>query len=252
MKPEQFDPSLTSAGDILQDVIRQVGYPSPADLGDDIRKELERATDRCLELVRPACRYDITPILRLEKGLLVARDVGIRSTRWVRLTKRLREPEVICCFVVTTGQELERAIHEGQRDSLFHAYLLDSAGSVITERLADQVERHIADRLAAEGYQATARFSPGYCDWDLREGQEALFRFLKPESIGVRRTSGGMMVPRKTISAALVGARQVGLRSPCPFCPKGDCPYRRADAEPYEGGAGPSREACPRESGGES
>jgi hypothetical protein len=248
MKPERFDPSLPSADDILPDVIRQVGYPSPGDMGDDIRRELERATDRCLKMVRPACRYDVTPILRLEKDLVVGRDVAIRSLRWVRLMKRLREPGLICCFVVTTGQDLERAINESQKDSLFHAYLLDSAGSVVTERLADQIERHISERLAAEGYQATARFSPGYCDWDLCEGQEALFRFLEPESIGVRRTSGGMMIPQKSISAALVGAREVGLRSPCPFCPKGDCPYRRTGAEPDDEG-GREGDRASRESG---
>ena len=37
----------------------------------------------------------------------------------------------------------------------------------------------------------------------------------------------GMMIPQKSISAALIGAREVPLRYPCPFCAKEDCPYRR-------------------------
>lgn len=227
MKPERFELSLPSAEDLFPDVIRLVGYPSPEALGEDVRIEIERTIARCLEIVRPACRHDTTPFLRLERDLLVGREVRIRSLRWVHLMKRLRNPEVICCLVVTTGQELEQAINEDQKDSLFHAYLLDSVGSVVTERLADQLEQHISVRLGAEGYQTTARFSPGYCDWELSEGQKMLFRFLKPESIGVRRTTAGMMIPQKSISAALVGAREVPLRTPCPFCPKEDCPYRR-------------------------
>ncbi len=229
MKTERFDLSLPAPEDMMPDVIRQAGYPSPEDMGHDVRGEIEWAVERCLSTVRPACLYRTTPFLRLEKDLLRGRDVEIRSRRWARLVKRLDRPEVICCFVVTTGLELEEAVNEAQRESLFHAYLLDSAGSVVIERLTDQMDRHIAGLLAAKGCQTTARFSPGYCDWDLEEGQEALFRFLQPESVGVKRTSAGMMIPQKSISAALVGAREVTLRYPCSFCPKGDCPYRREE-----------------------
>ncbi len=245
MKSERLDLSLPCPEDILPDVIRLVGYPSTRELGDEIRGEIERSVDRCLAKARPACLYKTTAFLRMEGDRLLGRGVEIRSKRWVHLMKRLQEPEVICCFVVTTGRELEEAINETQRDSLFHAYLLDSAGSVVTERLTDQVEHHVSELLGAEGYQTTARFSPGYCDWELSEGQEALFRFLEPEAVGVNRTSAGMMIPQKSISAALVGARQVPLRSPCPFCSKGECPYRRAATEIRGQGSGVRDQAAP-------
>lgn len=231
MKPDRFDLSLPCPGDILPDVISQLGYPSPQDPGGDIREEIERAVNQCLAKVSPACLFKTTPFLRLEKDRLIGRDVEIRSVRLAHLAKRLREPGVICCFVVTTGQALEEAMNDAQSDSLFHAYLLDAAGSVVTERLTDQLDQHVSGLLGAEGYQTTGRFSPGYCDWDVGQGQEALFRFLEPESLGVQRTSAGMMIPQKSVSAALVGAREVPLRFPCPFCPKGDCPYRREEEE---------------------
>ena len=236
MKHDKFDLSLPSAEDILPDVIRQLGYPLSRELNDDIRGEVERAVDEGLKRTKPACLYKMTPLLRQEKGLLVGRDVEIRSPRWARLVKSLKEPEVICCFVVTTGQALEEAINEKQDESLFHAYLLDSVGSVVTERLTDQLEQHVSALLGREGYQTTARFSPGYCDWELGEGQKALFHFLQPESVGVTQTSAGMMIPQKSISAVLVGAREVSLRSPCPFCSKEDCDYRRAEGK----GSGPA------------
>ena len=227
MKPEGFDLSLPCLEDILPDVITQLGYPPSRELSEDVREEIVRAVEQCLVKVAPACLYRTTPFLRLEKDLLVGCDVEIRSVRMAHLAKRLTEPEVICCFVVTTGHGLEEAMGEAQSESLFHAYLLDAAGSVVTERLTDQLDRHISGLLGAEGYQTTGRFSPGYCDWDLGEGQEELFRFRQPESVGVQRTSAGMMIPQKSISAALIGAREVPLRYPCPFCGKGDCPYRR-------------------------
>jgi len=229
MKPERFDLSLPCPEDILPDVISQVGYPSSRELGDDIREEIERAADQCLAMVDPAYLYKMTPFLRLEKGLLVGRDVEIRSVKLAHLTKRLREPEVICCLVVTTGQALEEAMEEAQKESLFHGYLLDAAGSVVTERLTDQLDQHVSGLLGEEGYQTTGRFSPGYCDWDVGQGQEELFRFLQPESVGVQRTSAGMMIPQKSISAVVIGAREVSLRYPCPFCSRGDCPHRREE-----------------------
>jgi len=232
MRHERFDLSLPSPENLLPDVIRRVGYPSSKELSNDIRGEIERAVEEGLCKVRPACLYKTTPFLRLDKDRLVGRDVAIRSVRWARLMKRVKGPEFICCFVLTTGPELEKAISAMQRESLFHAYLLDSVGSVLTERLTDQLEQHVSGLLGKEGCETTARFSPGYCDWELREGQEALFRFLHPESVGVTCTSAGMMIPQKSISAALVGAGEVSLRSPCPFCSKGDCPYRRAEQEP--------------------
>jgi hypothetical protein len=39
------------------------------------------------------------------------------------------------------------------------------------------------------------------------------------------------MIPQKSISAVLVAAREVGLRSPCRFCSKEECPYRRDEPE---------------------
>jgi hypothetical protein len=229
MNNDKLDLTLPTAESILPDVIRQLGYPSSRELNDDVRGEVERAVDEGLTKTEPACLYKMTPLLRQEKGLIVGRDVEIRSPRWARLVKSLKEPEIICCFVATTGQALEEAINEKQDESLFHAYLLDSVGSVVTERLTDQLQEHVSSLLGQKGYQTTARFSPGYCDWELGEGQKALFRFLQPESVGVTQTSAGMMIPQKSISAVLVGAREVTLRSPCPFCPKEDCDYRRAE-----------------------
>jgi Vitamin B12 dependent methionine synthase, activation domain len=231
MNRDEFALSLPFAEEILPAVIQQIGYPSPKELTDEIRTEIERAVEQGLSKSRPACLYKITPLVRLDKGLIAGRDVEIRSVRWAHLVKSLGEPEVLCCFVVTSGPELEEAINEAQKGSLFHAYLLDSVGSVLTEGLADQLEQHVSALLGTKGYRTTVRFSPGYCDWELREGQDALFRFLKPESVGVTRTSAGMMIPQKSISAVLVGARRVPLRSPCRFCPKDDCPYRRQDRD---------------------
>ena len=141
-----------------------------------------------------------------------------------------RQSAILRVGILTVSDRSAR----GERPDLSGPALVQA----VTERLTDQLDQHVSGWLGAKGCQTTGRFSPGYCDWDLSEGQEALFRFLAPESVGVRRTSAGMMIPQKSISAALVGAREVSLRYPCPFCAKGDCPYRRADPELRDQGPG--------------
>jgi cobalamin-dependent methionine synthase I len=137
---------------------------------------------------------------------------------------------VICRFVVTLGKELDEQIRQTQEASMFSAYLLDAVGSVLAECLADQMESSLAGILRGEGLQATGRFSPGYCDWEIRDGQAAIFGGLQPETIGVTCTSSGMMFPRKSISACMLGAAEVVQRYPCGFCSRGGCEYRRPAA----------------------
>jgi len=51
-----------------------------------------------------------------------------------------------------------------------------------------------------------------------------------PERVGVTCTASGMMVPRKSISACMLGAREVPNRYPCVFCARSGCTYRRGAA----------------------
>ncbi len=227
--------SVPAPEEVLEDVIRQVGYGRRGDVKPEILEEIERSVREGLDLVRPAASLRIVPLLRWEKGVLAGEGIEIRSPRWTRLARRLVEPRRLACFIVTTGDPLDRAITETQASSLFHGYLLDALGSVAAERLADQVDREVAERFAREGCEPTARFSPGYCDWEVGDGQEAIFGLLEPDTAGVRRTGSGMMIPRKSVSAAVIGAAEVPWKTPCRFCPDEDCPYRR---EPREGKAG--------------
>jgi len=208
-------------------ILRQLGHPPPLAEDEKVWVEVQRVFEQGRLQIRPRSLYRMTSLFSWKRGVLAGRDIHIRSSRWAALMDRLVKPEVLCCFVVTLGERLDSMIHTMQKDSLFRAYILDAVGSVVAEQLADQMEQHLSVLLGNQGYQITARFSPGYCDWELREGQEALFHFLEPEAVGVHCTSAGTMIPRKSVSAAIVGARAVPVKSPCSSCSTTDCPHRR-------------------------
>jgi hypothetical protein len=82
--------------------------------------------------------------------------------------------------------------------------------------------------------QASARFSPGYCDWPIEKGQAAIVAFLKPQAIGIHAAATGLMTPRKSVTAAVIAAETMPEQSPCFLCAKA-CAHRRA---PYAKQAG--------------
>jgi len=222
-----FENSIPPLRELLPEVIRQLGYPGPGSVSRDVRAEIRGQIRRAVEIMEPAFFWKSTQLENWGRGIIAAKGLEIRSRMWANFLAQLQEPSVLCCFVLTLGRFLDQAIASLQTKSLFQAYLLDAAASVLAEEMADQVEQHVSQTLAAEGYQTTARFSPGYCDWEVASGQEAIFRFLSPGALGITLSPGSMMIPRKSISACIVGAREVSLKSPCGSCSKADCLYRR-------------------------
>ena len=240
MEASEFRFTLPPEADLLPEVLQQLGYPSLKEISRDILREVERMILLGKERIKPGFLYKTCPLLCWGEGVLEGRDVRVSSKKWSKLVGRLKEPGLLCCFVVTLGEGIDASIARMQEDSLFQAYLLDAVGSVFAEQMAGQAEAYLSGALIAQGYQSTARFSPGYCDWETGEGQKELFRFLQPEPIGVRCTSSGMMIPQKSISACLVGAREVFSKTPCGPCSRKECPYRREDTpHPRKGSAEP-------------
>ncbi|MEW6442126.1 MAG: vitamin B12 dependent-methionine synthase activation domain-containing protein [bacterium] len=227
MSIRDFNPRLPTPETVFPAMVGRLGYPPSAALNPDIRQGIELAIRKGLDLVRVRTVSRKTPLLDWRGGVLRGDGIRVSSAKWAALMDRAEGPEWMCAFLLTLGEEVDAQISRMQPGSIFEAYLLDAVGSELAERMAEQLESHLADGFAAQGCQITARFSPGYCDWSLQEGQEELFRFLAPERVGVRCTPAGMMIPRKSVSGVLVAARHVTDRVPCPYCAKRECPYRR-------------------------
>ena len=131
--------------------------------------------------------------------------------------------------VCTIGSELEDEVSRlSADDELLRAVVLDAAGSVAAEAVAERMDRAIQDMAADEGLKTSCRASPGYGDWDVRE-QKALFELVPADRIGVRLSESAMMIPRKSISFAIhIDEHPVRMRSEnsCRNCGRKDCSYR--------------------------
>lgn len=125
------------------------------------------------------------------------------SIKSVHIYNLLKESFSVYAFAVTIGAHLEE-----KRDSYIaekettRALILDAAGSVAAEELAEMANKEI-DRTAEEsGFAVTRRFSPGFGDWPL-SGQRNLLEWLGAERIGIILTDKFTMVPEKSVSAII-------------------------------------------------
>ncbi len=150
--------------------------------------------------------------------------MAVYSSRWASIIRFMEPPVVMGCFAATLGGELENL--KG-KVGLFDAYVLECLGAEVTETVGDKLESALSDQFLSQAMACSRRFSPGYCDWPLALGQKAVFEFLNPESIGITIMRTGTMVPEKSITAVMLGAGKLYYKTPCPICPKKDCPYRR-------------------------
>ena len=137
--------------------------------------------------------------------------------------------ERVAYCVCTVGPELEEEVTRlSGEGALLRAVVLDAAGSVGAEAVAEYMDRAIQDMAAAEGLKTSCRASPGYGDWDVRE-QSAIFELVPGGRIGVRLSESGMMIPRKSVSFAIhIDKNPARLRSEnsCRNCDRTDCSYK--------------------------
>jgi cobalamin-dependent methionine synthase I len=136
----------------------------------------------------------------------------------------------VAIFLVTIGKYLEETSFQLAKDGLvLQATVLDAIGSVAVEKVAGFAQARIKEIVKAQGHVTSRRFSPGYCDWKIRQ-QQMVFSALTGNTMGVRLTGECLMIPQKSISGIVgIGSSDADLENydPCKTCRKKDCPGRR-------------------------
>lgn len=216
----------TSAPAYLDAVASRIGYRAYDIEKGDRAGTLANIISRGLEAASISGIGKPVRIDGWDKRCVRAGPVLVESPRWALVVDRAVFPHSIYCFFLTLGREFDRV---KEANGLFESYVLDGLGSELTERVADSVEEKLRGQLATSGLACSRRFSPGYCDWPLANGQKSLSKFMDTSSIGLTVLSSGAMVPAKSVSGAMIVADRLKLLCPCPVCPKKDCPYRRED-----------------------
>ena len=184
---------------------------APNSLLDEI-EEMKRYAE---PLILPRVIYDLFSSNELEPRFL--------------FKKSERTVFAIC----TIGKGLETHVAEFlKKGKLAKGAILNAIASHAAEQTAEYAYRKILLDFEEEikGKDVTCRFSPGYCQWELKKGQQTIFDYLEGSKVGVILTSSMMMNPVKSVSFAINIGKEVdnelGLRG-CENCDMTNCAFRR-------------------------
>lgn len=156
------------------------------------------------------------------------------SSRQVLFAGKTFTPEGIICsylkgmshallFIGSAGWEYDRAKEEMKADGDIVAdFIADSIGTVLAEMTVAQIEKDY------DGPETISMpYSPGYCDWDIRE-QHLLFSLFPEKPCGVFLSDTSLMAPEKSVSGFFALGETL-QRQPyhCEICKNKRCFKRR-------------------------
>lgn len=202
-----------------EEVTRYLGYPHGRLASVTARERLDTLWPLAIEMLSPRGAY-----------ALVGKPEAVRIG--------MPEPaDLVGVAVCTIGAALEQESEQRAVDTaLLDALVLDAIGSAAAEAAADALNLELCNVATERGLEAAPRVSPGYGSWHT-SCQTSLLGLLPIERIGIRLTSGAMMVPRKSVSFVVgfvaPGGSTGHAASRCSRCGLLRCRHRIA---PFAGG----------------
>jgi len=190
-------------------------------------KRLDAFMERTHDLIRPRVLYSTRKVEEAGNG--AAALEGGTSLKSGKLSKTLAKCDTATVFLATVGGSIDKVIKDLSEDNkLSDAYIYDAIGSVAVESVVNDFQNKFDLALSDSGRSTTLRFSPGYCDWNIRE-QEKVFDVLEGEKIGVSLSPSFLMNPRKSVSGVfgIAPGPAEARPNPCTMCSRETCIARR-------------------------
>lgn len=204
-----------------------MGYTDTAKVNPVVYEKVHHFSDLVNRQTSPVFLFKSEPLETCSKTGFSSKKLGIKSARWGKTATLMTGSKEVCCFGLTLGERVETTNKELDEKSLIDSFIWDALCSSLAEFYADQAELFLSHHYRKKGLEITRRFSPGYCDLSLEQGQSAIFGFCNLDVIGLRISRFGLMTPRKSITAMVLAAECVSFRVPCHFC-KRECRHRRS------------------------
>jgi hypothetical protein len=143
------------------------------------------------------------------------------------VARYLAGAQSIVAVICTIGPELEELASITMSETPLLGLALDGLGNAAVESIGQQVCSRIAGQAESTGLEVSVPLSPGDHEWPVEVGQPQLFSLLDANRAGVRLTTGGMMIPKKTISFVIGIGSQMEQADLCALCSMRErCHYR--------------------------
>jgi hypothetical protein len=187
----------------------------------------KRALVEGISLLHPVAVVNKVKVLE-HKHERILLDFNMKLTGPL-VTRHLSGAQCVVASACTIGPELEKSVSQFLGEDPLQALALDGLANAAVEILAQQVCAFIGEQSRADGQQASTPLSPGNPEWPFEEGQLQIFALLNPSQAGITLTSGGMMLPKKSISFIVGLGPEMSQAGMCEVCSlKETCRYQHA------------------------
>ena len=166
---------------------------------DCCRPLFEEAEDLLLSRIRPAYVFRVFPLAFSSEGVALSGSTLVLPGASIRRHLEGCLQGILLC--ATLGAGAESALRVARAREMALAAVTDAVASAMTELLCDDAQEEILFSLGVEN--ATSRFSPGYGDLGLEVQGEFLRCVDAHRRLGVSLSEGGLLLPRKTVTAVI-------------------------------------------------
>lgn len=192
--PEIINPLLSDILPSKEAVLKFQGVINIDDVSDilidslELSLELLKEKSKPIAIIEECSKSDFTDIY-LGEGENAADSP---------LPHIIKKAEKIRLFVVTIGENVSEEINKYFDQNEFPiGSFIDSGASLTADNIVGVLENRLTNQ------STTLAYSPGYCGWHV-SGQKKLFKFLKPDKIGITLNDSCLMTPLKSVSGVLV------------------------------------------------
>ena len=213
----------------MSEIAGRVGGENVRDLSNSALHKIDGLLDKFKGRIKPRVYFQKFEIKAVGKATVyLPKDTELKS---LKLAKTLKYSKELVVFAATIGDDLETEVSRLMKRKRYSlGYILDAIGSVGMESAVEKFYKLQVEKYAKTNQYVTLRFSPGYCDWPLKE-QRKIFPLLNPSKINIELLDSCLMQPRKSISGVfgIVPANfsPSYAYNPCSDCSKIKCEARR-------------------------
>ncbi len=188
-----------------KDVLREFRIPEVRSLKDmpdsNVAECIKTAMDAAYTLINGKGIYRTFEVKSAEAG-----RVNIPESESIFFGKNIAGLLKNCSYVTllacTIGPELEARVEELKGEKPADAYFLEIVGGWMADYMAQRLDERIEREILESGFSRTRRYSPGYGDWNL-QSQGEMVRLTQANKIGISLTETFIMIPRKSVTAAI-------------------------------------------------
>jgi len=209
-----------------KEVLRYLGYKN-----QKIDKNMTDLIEECCEEIIDICKensvYEIFDIENKDDQIFLLGSTLVLKDNDIK--KLLVNSKKCVVMAATLGAGVDSKIAYYSKFNITKGLIMDACATTAIEYLCDELQNEIMKNALEDNLFITNRYSPGYGDFSIDNGENILNVLDAYKKIGLSITANSIMIPRKSVTA-LIGLSEIQNKKSiegCKSCKNVNCEFRK-------------------------